>query len=349
MAMDFSKNEIKNIDSHNMLELLRGFPAQCREGYNFSVPLPANKNFKNIIFCGMGGSAIGGDILKIFVDNHSSMPFSVIRDYKLPPFAGENTLLITTSYSGNTEETLSIYKEGIKRNCILWSISSNGQLEKLSKQNNTPYLKIPGGLPPRCALGYLFFPCYKMMNQLQIVPDIGEEIFTAIKKYVEDFSPHSENNKALNIAKKFYDKVPVIYSDNTLYPTILRWKTQIAENSKAFSFTNVFPEMNHNEIMSWHLPEWFVRNTIPVFVSSGEEFPRVKRREQITAEIIKNVQPDILRIKAKGTTLFEKILYLVILGDWVSYYLALYNKYDPTEIKEITSLKNELKKGESDE
>jgi len=333
----------EKIDKSNMWNLLVNFPKHCKEGY-YTLPsfIPEKIEFNKIVFCGMGGSAISGDILKVLVEKNSKVIFSVHRDYNVPSYVDEKTLLFAISYSGNTEETISACKEALKRKANIFVISSDGKLEKFSKEENFPFLKIPGGMPPRCAFGYLFFSSYRTLKELNILSEIDEKIFTEIDNYVKNFS--SQKNKALGIAQKIHNKVALLYSDNYIFPCILRWKTQIAENSKSFSFVNVFPEMNHNEIMSFYFPKWFLKNIICLFFNYGEEHERIKKRLKITEAIIKNGNVETMKINAKGDSFLEKIIYLVILGDWVSYYLALMNKIDPTEIKEISYLKEQLKR-----
>jgi len=340
---------LKSFDKHNMEKLLKEFPQQCVNAYSINVPLPKEKNFNKICFSGMGGSAIGGDILKIFVEKKSSLPFYVHRDYELPNFADEKTLLIVTSYSGNTEETISAYNKGKKNRCIIWVLTSGGKLLNLAEKNSEPFIKIPSGFPPRCALGYLFFPCFNLLKNLKIISkDISFSFFTKMREKVKIFSER-KNNLAEKIANKFYNKIPIIYSGNLFYPAILRWKTQIAENSKSFAFINVFPEMNHNEIMAWHFPKNFIDKTIPVFILSSEYNDRIKKRMEFTKKIVSKIHPEILVIETEGNTLIEKIFNLIILGDWISYYLSLLNHIDPTEIPEIELLKKFLQKRRKNE
>lgn len=337
------KQDREKVDKSNMWDLLINFHQHCKEGYS-TLPsfIPEKIEFNKVVFCGMGGSAIGGDILKVIVEKNSKIIFSVHRDYDVPSYVDEKTLLFATSYSGNTEETISAYKEGLKRKANIFIISSDGQLEKFAREENLPFLKIPGGMPPRCAFGYLFFSSYRILKELNILPEIEEKFFIEIENYVKSFS--REKNKALEIAQKIYNKIPLLYSDNYILPCILRWKTQIAENSKSFSFVNVFPEMNHNEIMSFYFPEWFIKKIVCLFFNYGEEHERVKKRLKIIEKIIKNKNVETIKINAKGSSFLEKMIYLVILGDWVSYYLALMNKIDPTEIEEISYLKELLKR-----
>ncbi|MCM8817951.1 MAG: bifunctional phosphoglucose/phosphomannose isomerase [Candidatus Omnitrophica bacterium] len=342
--MKCSKKLILKYDKNDMLSLLKDFPKHCSNGYNFKIP-SIKKNFKKVIFTGMGGSAISGDIIKTIIEETGNIPVFCIRDYSLPSFVDNESLVVVESYSGNTEETVNIYKLSRKKSSIMLCVSSNGEIEKMCKNDGIPLIKIPSGMPPRCALGYLLLPVYKFFVNLKILPELENKFFEKLKKWVDEFLPEKESNLAIQIAENFYKKVPIIYSENRFYPGILRWKTQIAENSKSFSFINVLPEMNHNEIMSFNFPKWFIKNIVVLFIISDMENERVRKRIEITEKIISNKINQVLKIKLKGDTLFEKLLYLIILGDWVSFYLGILNKVNPTEIKEINILKEELQKG----
>lgn len=342
MNTRISLEDIKKLDKQDMLTKLKTFPAQCREGYVLPSPLLPDRKFNKIVFCGMGGSAIGGDIISAMAYGYSKIPCAVNRDYNLPLYTDKETLAVVISYSGNTEETLSALESAKEKGIGLVCISSNGKIEETARTGGIPFVKIPGGYPPRCAMGYLFFPCYRIMSALGVVHEIGDAFFGRIEKWAEDCFPEKESNYALEIAGKFHDRIPLIYSDSRLLPATTRWKTQIAENSKAFSFINVFPEMNHNEIMAWRYPDWFIKKCLPVFITSGHEHPRTKLRFEITREIISKVQPETLEIKAEGQNLLEEIFHLIILGDWVSFYLAVLNDSNPTEINGIDHLKKRL-------
>ncbi|MFN4227348.1 MAG: bifunctional phosphoglucose/phosphomannose isomerase [Candidatus Ratteibacteria bacterium] len=336
---------LKKFDKSDMFSLLKNFPQHCFEGYNFSVP-EIKKNFEKIIFTGMGGSAIAGDVMKVLIEDVAEIPVFVIRDYSLPRYIDSKTLIIVESYSGNTEETIYAYKNANEKKCLIICISSNGEIEKLANSDHNLFIKIPSGMPPRCAFGYLFFSVYKFFVQLNMLPPLEKQFFQKVENWVEKFLPYNENNKAIEIAKKIHKNVLLIYSENRLFPGILRWKTQIAENSKNFSFINVLPEMNHNEIMSFYFPKLFLNRIIALFIISGIENQRVKKRIEITSNIISQKVKEVLKLNIEGDTLLEKLIYLIILGDWISYYLAIFNRVDPTEIKEINILKEEMKKGE---
>ncbi|HNS32538.1 MAG TPA: bifunctional phosphoglucose/phosphomannose isomerase [bacterium] len=335
------KEIIEMTDKENMLEKLVAFAEQCREAYCLADSLNLEAPGK-ILFCGMGGSAIGGDIIKAVCNNSSSIPVFVNRDYIIPSWVDKDTLVIIMSYSGNTEETISAFKKGRKSGCKLLCLSSNGKIEALSLKCAVPFVRIPSGYPPRCAFGYLFFPCYRILGSFGAVKPLRPSIFNMIEKWINEFSPDKKDNMAIKLAEMFHDKVPLLYSNNSLQPALLRWKTQIAENSKSFSFVNALPEMNHNEIMAWRYPEKFIKNAVPAFIEAKKEHPRIKLRFEITKEIISRVQHNIVTVKAEGNSLTENLLYLVILGDWISFYLAIFNKTDPAEIDEINILKKQL-------
>ncbi len=343
MSGSITVEEIQRLDEQDMLGKLKGFSRQCEEGYSFPAPaLLSGKDFNKVIFCGMGGSAIGGDIIGAIACEHSAIPCFVNRNYNLPLFADKNTLAVIMSYSGNTEETLSSLKQARNRNCRIVCVTSGGQVEKIAVENKLPLVKIPGGYPPRCAMGYLFFPCYRIMSELGVMPELNTAIFGRIRRWSEGFSPEKETSIAKTAAFKFYDRIPVIYSGARLLPALTRWKTQIAENSKSFAFVNVFPEMNHNEIMSWRYPGWFVKKTAPVFIASESDHPRVKQRFAITGEIISEINSEIFDLKTEGDNLLEELFYLIVLGDWISFYLAILNGANPTEINGIDTLKKRM-------
>ncbi|MCM8785135.1 MAG: bifunctional phosphoglucose/phosphomannose isomerase [Candidatus Omnitrophica bacterium] len=343
--MEINNSSLKKYDKSDMFSLLKNFPKHCFEGYNFSIP-EIRKDFEKIIFTGMGGSAIAGDVMKVLIEDETEIPVFVVRDYSLPKYIDSKTLVIVESYSGNTEETISSYEIANEKKCSIICVSSNGEIEKIANYNHNLFIKIPSGMPPRCAFGYLFFPVYKFFVQMNILPPIKKQFFEKIEKWVNEFSLYDKNNKATEIANKIHKNIPLLYSENRLFPGILRWKTQIAENSKSFSFVNVLPEMNHNEIMSFYFPKLFLKKVIALFIISGIENERVKKRIDITSNIISQKVKEVLKLNIEGETLLEKLIYLIILGDWISYYLAILNKVDPTEIKEINILKKEMKKGE---
>lgn len=336
----------KQFDRKNMYGLLKEFPRQCRSACALPLQFPDGRSFSKICYCGMGGSALGGDIIAVLAQRDSTAAFFVHRDYGLPALVDKKTLVLLVSYSGNTEEVLSAYRQAGGQAGRRWVLTSGGTLLDWAKRDRVDFVRIPSGFPPRCALGYLLFPAFRLMQNLGVIsrPELSGRLFGVLEQNVARCANMEDmvRNPAVRLALKLEGKIPILYSDTGLFPVATRWKTQLAENSKLYAGINVFPEMNHNEIMAWTFPRWFARETLPIFLVPTECHPRVQLRFQVTRRIIAKRQPEVITLKARGRTLLESMLNLIILGDWVSYYRALLNRVDPTEIKEINLLKNAL-------
>ena len=338
-----SRDLIKKIDKSGMLKLIENFDSQCIEADSISIgDIPA-RDYNCIVFAGMGGSAIAGDILKQMFEQHCSLPFIVHRNYGLPDYVNDRSLVFAVSYSGDTEETLSAFREAMKRNALVVSLSSGGQLEKLSNKYGVLYIKIPAGQPPRCSLGYIFFPLANLLRKLGYVKQVNvEKIAEIAKNCANVYGVESRENKAKEFARIMRGKIVVLYSGDLLLPAATRWKTQMAENSKQMVAVNVFPEMNHNEIMAWNFPLNWISNSVVFFLRDTRDNERVKLRMDLTGKILKSKSTPVYEVESEGTQVVERIFSLILLGDWISFYLALLNGVDPTEIKEISYLKREL-------
>ncbi len=345
-----SSGEIKLIDRSNMYDVLKNFDSQLTGAIEISkrINIPEEfKKVKKIIISGLGGSAIGGDLLRSYLNYEIKVPVYINRNYFLPAFAGEDTLVIISSYSGNTEESLSSYEDARKKNCMIACISSGGNLGMLAERNGNLLVKVPGGYQPRCALGYSFIPMLFIIQNLELIIDKTSELVNlvdAIASKSRMYSDLKENdNPALTIAKRLQGKIPVIYSSNDLLDIVnLRWRCQINENAKMLAYGNLLPEMNHNEIVGWEINPEILKNLAVIFLVDNEDFERVKKREEITKELVKQFAGLIFEISSECNTRLERIIDLVYLGDWVSFYLAVLNKVDPTPIEKINILKTKL-------
>ena len=324
-----------------MLELIRSLPNQIEEALQYELPLLEMP--KRIFICGMGGSAIAGDITKTLAKN-SKIAIEVVRDYSLPSYATKGDLLIASSYSGDTEETISAFEDGKNKNLTLLAISSGGKLENLAQKYEVPHIKIPQGYPPRTALGYLLTPIVKVLKNLGIIDDKTFEDYIKLPKFLQSLQEEfeKENSLAIELASKYYRRIPVIYTSTALYPVALRWKAQINENSKAFCHTMEFPEMNHNEINGIKNPAGRCEDLWVTFLQDEEDHPRVKLRFEITKELIENSIQGYSIIESKGSNWVHRIFYLIYLGDYVSLYLAKFYKEDPIAIPRISELKRRL-------
>ena len=318
------------IDRHNMLQVLKSFSAQCREALGLPKGISAPSDISNIVVLGMGGSAIGGDMLKYYLVN-SKVPVTVVRDYKAPSFIDENSLVFAVSYSGNTEETLSAFRDAKSKNANIIGITSGGQLAS----ECSSLITIPSGLQPRAALGYIFFPMLGVLHNSNITRVRNEDLNEALEllKKSDLFNTNGEN-----LAKKIKDKIPIIYSSEALAPVAMRWKTQINENAKMPAFYNVFSEMNHNEIVGYRSID---RKFTAILIRDKNDNDRIKKRMDICKKIMEQAV-DVYDVEVQGNSLLARMLSTIYLGDFVSYHLALWNRVDPTPVEIIEDMKKKL-------
>jgi len=342
-------------DGSNMLSLLETFPSQVKEAiaigesFELKMGLP---DIQNLIFAGMGGSAMAGDLLQLIGRHQAPIPISVIRNYFLPEFISDKTLFMAFSFSGNTEETLSAFEHAGTKGAIRLAISSGGKLEALCRKSHTPFIRIPGGRPPRTALGYLLIPILIVLSKLNILQSVEKDL-ADLASFCETFIDRlkmktgTDENPAKSLALKLANRLPIIYSSTEMSAAGLRWKSQLSENAKVLAFQNVIPEMNHNEIVGWEgVKNLSLEDRLQViFLRDSNETPRIQSRMEITESIISqhvNVPP--AKIFSTGKTLLNRIFSLILTGDFASYYLALINGVDPTPIKTIDILKSSLTK-----
>ncbi len=346
-------NSIKKIDASKMLNNLLNFPQQCKHakaiGESFKAPT-SYSNFDNIVLSGLGGSAIGADLVRSFVAGYFEKPIYVNRNYTLPGFVNGSTILFCLSYSGNTEETISSYYEGRKKNAKIIILTSGGRLKELAEDSNIPAITIPGGLPPRQALGYSFFPLLYALSGLSgKKPDarVIDETIAYLSKIKVFLKPErkTKENTAKKIALKLYKKIPLIYgAQDHIDTVVLRFRNQLEENSKHISFNHIFPEMNHNEIVGWENPKALLKDIAVVFFRDREDHRRTQLRMDITKGIISKYTKNIIEINSKGNNLLCRMFYLIYLGDFISFYLAILNKADPTPVEKVKYLKDRLAK-----
>ena len=344
------KTTIESYDNDNMLKLLLEFPEQCLTAggiaEKFDVPVEY-RNTTNIVIAGMGGSAIGGDLARVIFSAQSPVPIIVNRNYTIPKFIDDKTLFIGASYSGDTEETLSAFKAAHEKGAKLLAITSNGELERLAIKVRAPHLIIPVGLPPRASLGYFFIPLLSIISRLGFAPnfDLNADLAESIKLLSEmanEFSPEKECSLPKKLANKLHNHIPIIYASQDLDAVAIRWKGQLCENSKTLAYHSVFPEMNHNEIEGWLHPEELTRRCQVVMLRAEFDHKRTQKRMDITECLIKKHTAGITRVEPRGKSLLARLLSLIYIGDFTSFYLAILNKINPTPVDRIGKLKNSL-------
>ncbi len=347
MTADLDNIEtLRSYDRHGMLGLIESFPQQCEKakeiGSSFEIPAKLKRQYKNIVFTGLGGSAIGADIMKSYAADVAKTPMAVNRNYSLPGYVDKDSLVIAASYSGNTEETISAYKDAVRKSATVAVITSGGQLQALAESDNVPFVNVPAGMPPRATLGYSFFTLLVLLSKLKIIEDQSNHIGSAI----ETLKSMQAAKAGQKIASKIYLKYPVIYSGQDHIDAVAtRWRGQLAENAKTLSSTHVFPEMTHNEIVGWEYPKEILKKFIIIMLRDSSDHPRIAKRMDITRDILsKEKKLDVIEAHSEGEGLLSRIFSLIYIGDYVSYYLAILNEVDPTPVDRITYLKDRLAK-----
>jgi glucose/mannose-6-phosphate isomerase len=338
-------------DHSSFYQFICDFPKQIESSYHLlhNLDFKGYKiSYENIVISGMGGSAIAGDLLQAFLKEDISLPIFINRNYSIPTYISSKTLFIACSYSGNTEETLQSYKRARQKKAKLIGIASGGTLKKLASRSKIPFVQIPDGYPPRQALGYMYFTLLHLFEILGIVKSKENQIKETIKVILEirqrnhPKTTHS-HNFCNHVAQKLFKKIPVIYSASEyLNPIATRWRNQLNENAKILSFSNVFPELNHNEIMGWEGPKDLLGNFSIIFLRDSSESTRNQKRLDITKEILQRHRFQIFEVFSEGKSLLSRMFSLIYIGDWVSYYLALLYDKDPYRIDSINFLKDAL-------
>jgi glucose/mannose-6-phosphate isomerase len=347
MSLIDDLDHIKKIDKSNMLAAIINFPNymidcfQLCNDYDIMIP----KDFKNIIIAGLGGSAIGGDIVKNWIGDRVSIPIEVRRDYQLPGYANEETMLIVVSYSGETEEALRLFLEGIKKRCKIFTVTSGGILDRLNEKQGIPRILVPSGMPPRAALPYLFTSIAFIMWKCNLIADLEKELKIASSQLSENIDflgiqNSLENNPAKKLALSIKDTIPVIYSSKNYESAGRRFKTQINENCKIFAKYDVMPEACHNDIEGWKEKESLIFSIIFITDGSEDEHSLTEIRNILKEKGFKK----LFEIKASGKNKLARIMSTIIFGDFVSFYLAILNNIDPTPIPTISNFKERISK-----
>jgi glucose/mannose-6-phosphate isomerase len=347
-----TESVVRQLDGSNMRQLLEGFPEQIGDAVKIgkSVKLSLDgSRISQIVVSGLGGSAIGGDLLRTYLAKELAIPILVNRHYFLPRFVSRDSLVVISSYSGNTEETITAHRNAMNRGAQLLCITSNGKIQRIAIEHGHDLISIPKGLPPRAAVGYSFFPILMSLIRLRLVRgkanDIRETLSVLRRKRPQYRSLNPSSNEALRIALLLKGRLPVIYSATEYLDSVnLRWRTQLAENAKVLAFGNVVPEMNHNELVGWNVLKGLMKQMAVVFLRDMGEHRRVRARIGLTKEIVGRYTQHVAEVKSGGRSRLARMFSLVYLGDWVSYYLALLNGEDPTPVRVIEDLKAKLAK-----
>ncbi len=324
-----------------MKKLVELFPEQLKKAIEIGKATafkPAKNEIKNVLICGLGGSGIGGTIVSQIIQNEIKVPVLTCNDYHIPAFVNENTLVIASSYSGNTEETLLTLEQAIKAKAEVAAVTTGGKVLEICKQHGFNYILNPGGMPPRSTMGY------SVTQQLFVLEKYGlisSQYTTQMATAADLLLKEKENiiKGADELATKLLNKIPVIYSADNFEGIAIRFRQQINENSKMLSWHHKLPELCHNEIVGWTETH---KDIALVVFRNDDDFYRTARRTDFTISKVKPLVSSVTEVFSKGNSMLEKAFYFVHFGDWVSVLIAEKRNIDPVEIVVIDELKEAL-------
>lgn len=349
-------NFIRSVDRDNMLLHIDAFADQLENAWQLaqSQPLPeTHRHPRQIVLCGMGGSAIGGDLAAALISRTSPAPLIVVRDYTLPAYVtGPDTLVIASSFSGNTEETLAAADQALERNVRLLAITTGGQLATHARTHGYPLWQFDYKSQPRAALGWSLGELIALVHRLGLVPNLEvdlKETLALLREETKSFTASSPlaNNSAKRGAGQVVGRVPVFYGGGIFEPVARRWKCQLNENAKAWSQYEAMPEANHNAVVGIGYPAERMTNMTAIFITSKAfDHPRVHLRHKLTHQLLMEHGIMVDKFRPKGTSALAQMCHAIQYGDYMSYYAAMAYAADPTEIAPIVQLKTQLAQSE---
>lgn len=302
-------------------------------------------NCENIVFAGMGGSALAALVSSVWPAY--SLPFEIVRGYDIPKYVSNKTLFFASSYSGNTEETVSALEQAQKAGAQIVVMASNGRLKEIAAANNYPLVELPSGYMPRYTTLFGLKGITGALDSLGLSQNASAQLASKagwLKDQISTWLPDvpTSGNKAKQIAQELMGKSPVIYAGPKLWPAAYKWKINLNENAKNVAWCNQLPEFNHNEFPGWssHPTE---KPYAIVELRSNLDHPKIQKRFELSGRLLSGLWPDPITLEAEGKTILEQLLYSLVLGDFVSLYLAMLNNVNPTPVDLIEKLKAELK------
>ena len=348
------RDSYQHLDPFDILGIAVDFPAQVEEAAQVGrafCPPDTLRNPAQVVLAGMGGSAVAGDLLSRLTEHTLPAPFLVCRDYVVPAFVGPNTLFIVSSFSGNTEETISAAQHALKKKARVVCITGNGEIAALARRRKLPLITIPRhnpNMPPRSALGYSLIPMVMMFESLGLYPGASrdlKETLAVLRQQCQELHPDvpTRRNLAKQLAKALFMKIPVIQGTvGVMSAAAYRWRTQLNENSNMIAISSEYSELNHNEVVGWELQKELGRHLEVVTLTRPGDHPHIKARVEITQAMVAR-KAKVHLVEAQGKSLLAQTLWATGLGDFMSIYLAYLNGADPAAIKNIIELKQRLK------
>ena len=340
------KSLVEKFDPENQFDVLVNSYEQVKEAWETNVDTGKIElgRISNVVVSGLGGSAIAGDLLRNFLRGELKLPYQVNRNYNLPSFVNENTLVIISSYSGNTEETISAMNDALKMKAQIICLTTGGKISELAEKNNLTVVNLKKGFQPRYALYSSFFALLKVMQELKLISDQSVNVNEIIELLKGKGIEYSDNNsRAFQLGEELVGFTPIIYGVSDFTDALAaRFKGQLNENSKVHAFFNVLPEMNHNEIVGWETFNEMNNKYKVIQLNEVDYHPQVVKRISVLGELIKKVGGTIINLQSDLSNHKSRLFDLVYLTDWISYYLAVQREKDPSEIDNIHYLKKVL-------
>lgn len=311
---------------------------------SFQIDSTQKQNISSVIITGLGGSAIAGDFFRNVFADQLKVPVTVNRNYLLPEFAGENTLVVASSYSGATEETLSAFEDAVKRGCKIFCISTGGELIKRAKEKNIPFFILKQGFQPRYSLGLSFTALSRVMAGYGIIADCTAFLSNSAELWKKMGTALSkEGNRAYTLAVNLLGTVPAIYGVSDYCDSIaMRTKSQFNENAKVHSYFHNFPELNHNEIIGWETYTGAELKLAVLIISDPSYHSQIQKRIAITTELMEKQGASVFKVESGESDFRLRMMDIIYYLDWVTFYFAILRSKDPGEIDFIHLLKKRL-------
>ena len=337
----------QHIDTDNMHQSIYEFSDHLVKALEIGKAIALKNQYSdihNVVVAGMGGSAIGGDVAKLLCKNELKVPMLISRNYTLPGWVNENTLVICSSYSGNTEETLAAFEHARVKGAQIVGISTGGTLSEKMAEFELDLVTIPGGLQPRAALAFSLVPMLFLMKQTGLIGSETMDQLPGAASFIasirDGYGKQSENNPTYSLAQRIYKTIPVIYGETDATGTLaVRFKGQLNENAKMLAYCNELPEMNHNEIVGFKNNQDILNHISIIWLKDEKDHPRTAVRQESSQEIIDDLCANHEVVSAVGDSVATRFLHLIHYGDWVSYWCAILHQTDPTPVKKIDRLK----------
>lgn len=341
---------LQKADPSDMLGAVESLPEQCRNAVAIarSAELPSWSDFDHVVVLGMGGSAIGGDFVRALLEPSLQVPMAVNRDYSIPGYVGSRSLVIASSYSGGTEETLAAHELASQRGARVLAITTGGELAQRAEAAGQPVVRIPGGLQPRAAVGYALFPLLIALSRLGLFTEPQSAIDEAIAVLAAQRDRFQRavpaaRNPAKSLAAELMGRAPLVLGGGGWKGVVAyRWKCQFNENAKSLAFSNQFPELNHNETCGWEAPEGLTSRVAAILLRDRSDDQRMQTRVDVTKAIVAERAATVAELWAEGESDLARMVSLIYPGDFASAYLALLYGIDPTPVRMIDRLKAEL-------